>query len=246
MSAAKPVLMIPINIFTTVLMAGFLHGVILVIALQKVKQANKRANKFLSLMISLISLALICRLSYEPEILQISMKLGMLPDFILFLFGPLLLLYMKNLLAEKGEQTQVNWWHFTPAVIHLVYMIGVLLMDGERHLELIMSGQFYLPIHIVLVLSLGHNVVYWVACLGILRRYEKESKQDVSYRPQLKYLYTLLALTGLCLLIWFASETLTIGGLGRPDFKNLWICMDFIDLYYLRTWVLRNEPAGAF
>ncbi|MEO9803625.1 MAG: helix-turn-helix domain-containing protein [Reichenbachiella sp.] len=235
--------MIPINIFTTVLMAGFLHGIILVIALQRVKKANKRANKFLSLMIGLISLALICRLSYEPQILQISMKLGMLPDFILFLFGPLLLLYIKNLLAKSGELTKINWWHFTPAAIHFLYMLGILLMDRERHLEMILSGQFYLPIHIVLILSLTHNVIYWFACLKVLNAYQKESKNDVSYEPQLKYLYTLLSLTGLCLVVWLISESLTIGGFGRPDFKTygyVWISLTFI-IYALGFFAM-NQP----
>lgn len=224
-------------------MAGFLHGVILIIALQRVKKANKRANKFLSLMIGLISLALICRLSYEPEILQISMKFGMLPDFILFLFGPLLLLYIKNLLAKDHEHTRINWWHFSPAMIHLIYMTAILLMDRERHLELVLAGKFNMPIHIVLILSLTHNIIYWFASLRLLNAYQRESKNDISFTPQLKYLYTLLSLTGVCLVVWLISESLTVGGFGRPDFETYgyaWISLTFI-IYALGFFAM-NQP----
>ena len=94
------------------------------------------------------------------------------------------------------KNTQIIWWHFIPAAIHFIWMGLILAIEGERHHEMVISGQFIMPIHFVLITSLTHNIIYWLACLKVVRTYKNEINNDVSYQPQLNYFYHLLTLTG--------------------------------------------------
>ena len=235
--------MIPINLFTITLFAGFFQSIFLILALRRIKDRNRKANQYLIYFIALISLALIGRLSYLPGFLEISMKLAMFPDFILFLFGPLLLFYFRNLLLKEGKYTSLNWKYFIPAFLHLIYAAIVLSIENESYTEKAISGQFNFPIHIVLVTSLTHTVLYWALSLKLVLKYVNENKQVISYRVKGKYLFSLLGLTGLCLLIWAISEVLSIGGFGRPDFQTyswVWIGLTFI--VYSMGYYAMNQP----
>ena len=89
--------MITLNWFYLILILGAVQGVILSIGLLKLKNGNQDANKLLALFLVLVSLTLLGRVSYAGPVNFWLPQLSLIPDLILFLYGPIFYFYLQNL-----------------------------------------------------------------------------------------------------------------------------------------------------
>ncbi|MGL1884916.1 MAG: helix-turn-helix domain-containing protein [Reichenbachiella sp.] len=214
-----------------VLISGFVQSIILILALLSIKNRNKKANQYLIALIVLISIALIGRLTYSPKILAISYKWAMIPDIILYLYGPLLLLYIRSLLTKYEGGIKIIWWHFILAMCHLVYVIVVVSIDGVQYNEMAKGGAFLLPIHIILTSALITNIIFWIKSIQELSIYKNQLHKSISYTTNANYLLVLLIGTGVCLAVWGVSVVSTLLSFSKPDFSLyslVWIFITFL------------------
>lgn len=77
-----------VSVLNFLVLFGALQGVLILVALGRIGSRDHTANRILSLLVGCISIILVCRLSYGPLFYR-QPKLAMIPDIIVFLFGPL-------------------------------------------------------------------------------------------------------------------------------------------------------------
>ncbi|MCZ6693196.1 MAG: helix-turn-helix domain-containing protein [Bacteroidetes bacterium] len=235
--------MIPLNWFNIILIAGFVQGVVLFIAIVRLKKANGRANRYIASLVAVISVALIGRLAYSQAVLEEHMQFAMLPDFILFLFGPILYLYVGALLDFPSRGTRNSWKHFIPAVLHLIVMAGMFAINSKEYMQMAADGALIVPMYAILSTALVHNIIYLAGCCSIVMSFQRNTHESLSFTPQIKYLYTILSLVGLCLFIWLASTVIALTGSSRPDFATyslIWVVLTF--LVYVLGYYAMNQP----
>jgi AraC-like DNA-binding protein len=105
----------------TVALMGALQGVILAAALWRRSSTRLTANRWLALLMALVSLRLINQFAYRSP-LPGSVPLS--PRFtvpLLFTFAPLLFLYLRTLVRPTEGARAIDIVHFLPALLVLAY-----------------------------------------------------------------------------------------------------------------------------
>ncbi|MFB6454298.1 helix-turn-helix domain-containing protein [Chitinophaga sp. Hz27] len=124
------------GVFTTILLLGTLQGFILS-ALLFITPKNKRANKFLALLLLLLALASLNLFFFTTGILNKSPLLAFIANFIPLIItmpvGPLLYCYVRSSMESDFQLSKQQRLHFVttildivPQLTALVYVTGVL------------------------------------------------------------------------------------------------------------------------
>lgn len=231
--------MILLDWFNVLLIGGALQGVFLLLTINSIKDKNKSANRYLSVLILLITLALLGRLSFEEELLQQYPQIYMLPDFVLFLFGPILYLYVNSLLT-KNER--IPWPHFILAGVHYLYMLFISLRSSEAVWELIFSGVLVIPMYILMTLGIAQNIFYLGLSYKKLFKYQKEAPENISFDARISYLHFVLGLILVCLFTWAFVLFMNLIAGEKPNlqaYKVIWISLTFL-VYVMGFFAIRQ------
>ena len=105
---------ITFKLIDLIIVIGICQGIFLSLTLQRISNNNQKANSVLSYLIALATLMLIGRFFYfrflNPSVFQWSIAV----DSLVFLFGPLIYLYVKRLLFKKENTYSLSIIHFFP------------------------------------------------------------------------------------------------------------------------------------
>ncbi|MEM9821278.1 MAG: helix-turn-helix domain-containing protein [Bacteroidota bacterium] len=203
----------PINTYTFLLLLAAFQGLLLIIAINTIQDNNESANRLLSLLILLISVALIGRVStYGREIFQWQPRLLLLPDMIYFLYGPVFLWYIQGLLTMPTKSRLRRWIHFIPACLHFLAYLPFLWMDTETFTSRVVDLSLKRYFIGAAVLALIFNAFYWWKCYRLIVNYELNTNNNYSFAQNVQYLTTVIKLKLFCLLVW--ALTYLIGLMG--------------------------------
>jgi AraC-like DNA-binding protein len=78
------------------------------------------------------------------------------------------------------------------------------------------------------------NITYWVKGWQLLKAFEIEVQNELSYEPQTSFLQNFLLLTGICLLVWTGLLVVSFGGfemLERQARPYIWLLLVLIILF---------------
>lgn len=211
---------------------GASQGILILLALSRIKNGNQQANRILAAFILSITLILLSRLSYGSLFFW-QPKLAMIPDIIVFLFGPFVYLYIKALLVRSFKVSKNQWLHFLPAIIHFFVLLRSFFIPNGQYLEFYMAGAFYLRNYIILGLALVHGLFYWGLSWRLLKNYHNNAQP--TFQPKVNYLKWILGLMGFCLLIWLSSFLYAVST-SRPSldyhfYNFLWIALSFVTYF---------------
>lgn len=211
---------------------GASQGILILLALSKIRNGNQQANRILSAFILSITLILLSRLSYGSLFFW-QPKLAMVPDIIVFLFGPFIYLYIKALFIPSFKLAKSHWLHFSPAIFHFFILLQSFFIPKDQYLQLYMAGAFYLRNYIILGLALAHGLFYWGLSWRLLRHYRNSA--PVPFKSKVNYLKWILGLMGLCLTIWLTSYLYAVST-QRPSldfhfYNFLWIALSFVTYF---------------
>ena len=169
------------NIWAIIILFGAAQGLFLSVYLFS-KSENRNANKWLALLLTVISLHLI---EYAADITGITLQY---PIFIattyplLFCMGPLYYIYCRYLLDKSYKTTLKTILHFLPSLIVLLMMMPFYSMSNEAKVSL-MSGiaqDGIIKIPTGQLIFMGAHVVQTVAYIFASYRFigkkEKELK----------------------------------------------------------------------
>ena len=185
---------------------GALQGMILALAIVRIKDRNKDANRLLAFFVLLISLVLLSRLVYEEGITiwQSWPHLFLIPDLPMFLYGPVFYFYIKKLLLVRRAIEKWWWLHFIPFSAHLIILSYYCFESRATYLNRLMSGNLWEVPGAGIAALLQMGVYLWVS-FSIFKNYKQQIKGSLSHQPQLTFLKTFFLLAGLCWLTWFYS-----------------------------------------
>lgn len=204
----------PINLYTFLLMLAAIQGLLLILAINTLQDNNRAANRVLSVLLLMLSIALAGRVStYDRDIFNWMPRLLILPDFIYFLYAPIFLLYINRLLRVPARtRPGTDWWHFVPFLLQLAAYLPLLLMPKQEFIAKVVNQDFKPFFAWSAGLALLFNAVYWYWCRRTILQYERESGDTHAFEPNLEFLRVVMWLKLACLAIWAA--TYVVGGLG--------------------------------
>jgi AraC-like DNA-binding protein len=123
-------------IFATILLLGWIQGLILTVLLFASKK-NRYPNKFLATIMLLFSLASFNLFLYYTPLIKLppvfSFVLNFIPLIIIMPIGPLLYFYVRSNFEPEFRLQKKHWWQFSPVILDIVpqliaavFVIGVL------------------------------------------------------------------------------------------------------------------------
>ena len=206
----------PITSYTLILLLAAIQGLLLILAINTLQDYNKAANRILSVLIFLLSVAIIGKVStYDRDIFNWLPKLLLLPDILFFLYAPLFFLYIQRLLhlpSKLGRYGSRQWMHFLPFFIQLLFYMQWLLMPKQELISKVVDLELKPFFAWVGGFALIINLCYWLACQRYIKSYKKTSDNTSSYNSNLEFLTVVMYLQLACLIIW--GITYIIGAYG--------------------------------
>ncbi|NND08680.1 MAG: AraC family transcriptional regulator [Saprospiraceae bacterium] len=127
---------ITFNIWSVLILLGAAQGLFLSLFLLA-KTDNRRENKWLALLLMVVSLHL---LEYAADISQVTLKFPFLIAItypLLFCMGPLYYLYCRYLLDKNYHSTSKSLLHFVPAVLVMLIMLPFYLTSASEKISYI-------------------------------------------------------------------------------------------------------------
>ncbi len=204
----------PINLYTFFLLLAAIQSLLLILAINTLQNNNRSANKVLSFLLAALAVALASRVStYDREIFQWAPSLLLVPDLIYFLYAPLFLRYINNLLRlPSREKPLLQGLHFIPLFGQIAIYLPFFLLPKQELIDAVVNQD--LKVFFVWSAGIGlvFNSVYWFLCRRVIRQYEVDSENRHASNPNLAYLKVVMWLKMICLIIW--GITFVIGGLG--------------------------------
>lgn len=230
--------------FSLLLGVGALQGGFLAIILWRLGQRGKPANKKLSILLALLSLALLGRFAYNSKVFEIVPQLFLISDITMFLYGPLFYFYIKEVLFGDRESLSKNWVHFLPAALHFLTIIVQWLIHPERYLQMVHESYPFLFGTWILAetLALVHLSIYLIICLWLTLQHQALSKRVFSFDTKSRYLLLTICVMLPGILLWWNNYLRFIFGYKKLSiwlgFDAAWMSitlLNFIIAYYLIT-----------
>lgn len=216
----------PVNAYTIFWLMAAIQGLLIIVAINSLDRNNLPANRLLTVLLLLISLALISRVViYDRDVFNWAPKLLLVPDLIYFLYAPVFLLYIQRLLRPRPKMVDFRTWlYFVPFSLHLMAYLPLFVMEHQAFINQAV-GLDLRPYFIWAAgLALPYNMGYWLYARREIRAYQHESDHQYSAGSNLHFLRNVMTIKGACLLLWMV--TFAIGGYGRATGSDLTFITD--------------------
>jgi AraC-like DNA-binding protein len=202
-----------LSAYILVLLIAAIQGLILIIAINKLQNNNQKANRILSAMLLLVSVALFGRVAVNfREIFDWQPKIYLSSDIVLFSYAPLFYLYLRELLTLPLPNRTSGYYHAIPFVVHCLVYAYMLFMPREIFVTDLIDNELAKIFVVTGFTSFIYNAVYWFKSWQLFEVYRNNVLQTHSFEQNLQYLYSVFAVKALCLAVWLF--TLIYGGLG--------------------------------
>jgi len=185
------------SLFSSILLIGGMQGILLSAFLIFGKTYRTQANRLLGLLTLTFSLNIIIPEFVKnyphdfPHLIAASFPL-------LFLFGPLFLFYVENLITGNPFNKKKFFISLIPFAISVIYLLPFFIQPVYKKLEFynyIRSSG--LPFNFILIWGLGcvHIIIYSVNIFRIIKSYQEKIKNENSEisRINLEWLQNLTA-----------------------------------------------------
>ncbi|AXG69739.1 helix-turn-helix domain protein [Kordia sp. SMS9] len=232
------------SFFTVVLLLGILQGSIFIILLYRIKDKNKRANKFLSAFICLIVLTMLGRVLIDTKAIAQLPNFLALPDAVIYLYGPILYFYIKTLVSKFKLGRKELFIHLIPATLFVISEIP-LLLDASNPLYIFWLKYIRMRFIIIEGSAIFLNICYLLLNVRLLLRYKKNTVDNLSFKQYPSYLTVILILIGICLISWLFSYLSWVIGFYNPfnvfGYGMIWLALVFIT--YALAYFAMNQPS---
>jgi AraC-like DNA-binding protein len=228
-----------------ILILGVSQGVFLSIALGLIRDRNKEANTILSMTIAIAVIMLVGRVFAARLTGDWVVNVAIAVDTTIFLFGPLMYIYVRRLIFKETPVFRLSFWHFTPAGIHAIYA----LLFAMLPISMVKTYQEGFTVQLIgfLIETIGLILMmaYALKCAGLLRKLKKGIHRNLSYdlrvRPYLQWLIgTLIVIVTLWLISYLCGYFLRIR-LPYINYTTVWVSIPLF-IYVIGYFSLR-QPA---
>lgn len=170
------------DVVTIIILLGIIQGIILGLFLLSIRRGNKNANRILGILIILFSYTLSPAFLLSAELYKILPHLMMTAHPLLFLIGPMFLLYTKILTSIRFKFKKIHLFHFSPFAIHLIYLMPFYIMGTKEKLRILEEGGTGTNAidYLITISVLVHMFVYIIIVYYTAKKHTKKIKDSFS------------------------------------------------------------------
>ena len=189
-----------------VLTLGVGQGAFLVFMLLFIQRQNKSANRMLVGLLGIAVFMLFGRL-IAPRIQgEWIGRIAQAADITIFLFGPLVYMYVRRLVFLEKKLYRLPWWHYFPVYAQLVYAIWTFTKSAGELRELAMAGSLNLIWFLQEAVGLLSFLVYILLAWRLWMKYKQVEVTQLGYEQSVRrFLLVFLGILSLLTLFWTIS-----------------------------------------
>ena len=228
------------------LFIGVSQGIFLAIALQTITNKNKSANRILAIILSIAAFMLFGRIVYFRYKSLISLlKLADFADTVIFLFGPLVYLYIRRLTFKETKKYRLPLNNYALAFILVVFYTWSAFYPGKEFYFFLKSININLKIiyNTIEILAITSIFYYLYKSHLLIKLYKSNEKNNISYNQNvISFLNAFLILIVVINSFWliglcdkFLGVKLTLIG-----YSMIWITIPI--LIYLVGYYSLKQP----
>ena len=203
------------DLYSLFLLFASFSGILLMIAIPTIQNSNWLANRWLILLIGVISATLLMKIiSGDRNIAQDFPKILLIPDFIIFVFAPLYNLYIEKLLFRSSD-FKIKWrWIYLPSILQLLIYLPFFNLDYDTFRYSQLNHEPSFQILFILIGSTGiiWNLLQWNRFRKILNIYFEKSKISSSFEENLSYLSITQIIYLACIILGFMAMLIYLIG----------------------------------
>jgi len=191
-----------LKLLDILIIAGIVQGIFLAFTLPRVATTNKEAMRILVYLILIASLMLIGRLWMLSFLTKWTFQYSLFFDSTLFLFGPLLLVYINRYLQD--EQFSLSFAHYLPGILFSVISIyHFVRYTPDSYYEIYLQGSLNSFFLVSVLAAIISNCYYLLRSIRVVLNFNKQSKKYFSFdQSPGKYLSFFLIIISSIVLAW--------------------------------------------
>lgn len=218
------------EIIDLILFLGISQGFFLAIALRLINNRNKSANKILSYSLFIAALMLLGRVLSSNLTNIFLYRIASFADTFIFIFGPLIYMYVRRLTFKEYPEFKLSFLHFIPALLHTAYFFWTLLYSLDEFRTLLKSGGFTEIYALIEGTGIVSNIYYCLMSYRLVKVFGNEAKNKLSYSqnvtPFLKaFLFSILVFLVAWSISYINSYYMKIPSLYFMSYHVVWICI---------------------
>ncbi|AWX46305.1 hypothetical protein HME9304_03338 [Flagellimonas maritima] len=226
-----------------ILFLGVSQGLFLSISLRLIQNRNVGANRVLSLLLLIAALMLFCRISAYRIPEDWIWRFGILIDTTIFLFPPLLYLYVKRLVFRSTPPFKLHWLHYAPALLHVCYYFWTLSIPLSDFNKRYFTGGLNFMFFLVEATGLLSLIFYWIKTFLLIKNYREEEKKELSYHQNIAQFLKFFMFALLTFILLWSVSFLSANILGKYftyiNYVTMWISIP-IFIYVVGYFSLRQ------
>jgi AraC-like DNA-binding protein len=236
------------NAYMFFLLLSAFQGMLLMIAINTIRNKNKRANTFLTVLLFLITFSLFGRAStFHPEVFNWQPRLILVPELILFTYGPIFYFYVHKLLIVDFKKKELVI-HFIPFLLQLGLYLPYLMMNNQTFIYRLMDKELFPYFAITGLLSLFFNAFYWIKTRKLIHVYDLQPNLSENQQRYIKFLHGILNIKAVYLIIWLMIVGIYLLGMvvgmdwlhvSENMIDILWLLFSFI-IFALAYYAVKN------
>lgn len=231
---------------------GFFQSLLLLFIYGFSPKNRKRINGYMAFFIAIVSFGLVGKVLYAAGVGNYNFRLISLSELSALLFGPTIFLFTRSIVQRKSFSKQ-DLVQYIPAVVYTVFVAVYFVIPSDTILVARdKTGELMRVIYACHAVGLVVNIFYWMKGWQLLKTFETDVQNELSYEPQTNFLKNFLIITGICLLVWaglLLTSFLGFEMLERQVRPYIWLLITLIILfitYYgmIAPQVLQLLPIG--
>ena len=203
------------NLYVYLLYLAVVQAVLLIVAINSIRNKNKPANRMLSALLFVIALALIGRAStYDRDVFNWAPRLLLIPEIILFTYAPLFYRYIHLLLKIPLPWKRYGWLQYIPAFLQTMVYLPYLLVNDQTFIYRVMDEELFPIFAASGALALVFNTIYWFASYRLIKQFRGQQKEQENTKKYIRFLGVVLKIKASYLIVWsFISLVFAAGWL---------------------------------
>lgn len=213
-----------------VLIIGICQGIFLSLTLQRITNNNRSANNVLSLLIALATLMLVGRFVYFRYLTQWVFQWSIAVDSLVFLFGPMIHIYVKRLLFKGERNFMLPTICFIPFVGMLIFAFTfIVLYTPEAYYNFFLNGNLNLVFQVISIVMIVFNFYFLLKSYLLVQQFKKLEKDTFSFdQTPVKYLNLFLLTLSICVFAWLVAwlnSALFQGYFTYLNYDSIWVAI---------------------
>lgn len=174
--------LIIMDFFNIIIILGIIQGFFLGISLLTIKRGNQKANRILSILMILISVHLINSILFNTGYCKKFPQLLIVGRPYVFLFGPVLYLYVKSVTTKNFKIEKKYFLHFLPFIIQVTYLIPFFILENQKKIVLFEEWCTSPTIeeYVITFIQIAHVFIYIYFVYRIRNIHEQKLKKSYS------------------------------------------------------------------